>query len=310
MSSLFHFRRLAPTTRAALWVMLSAVCATAMNIFIREAARELHPFEVTFFRCLFGLLVLVPWLMRLGFSSLRTDKLWFYVMRSGVGVVSMLSWFYGITLVPLASATALNFTGPLFATAGAAFVLGETVRLRRWMAVLVGFLGVIVIIRPGMGTLDAHLLIILLSAATAGMGVVTVKFLSRSESATNIVTYMVLYSAPLALIPALFVWRWPSLPTFGWLMGLGALGTTAHFAMVRAYSTADASACAPFEYLRMPFTALLAFLVFGEVTDLWTWAGAAVIAASSLYVAHREALLARRAAAATRGQAAVSQPGQ
>jgi drug/metabolite transporter (DMT)-like permease len=289
-------RHFAPTTRAALWVGFGGICATLMNVFIRVASTELHPFEVTFFRCLFGLLVLVPWLMRIGLSTLRTNKIGFYTLRSAVSLISMLSWFYGITLVPLATATALNFTGPLFATAGAALILGETVRLRRWVAVIVGFLGVLVIIRPGVGALDPNLLIILLSAATAGMGVVTVKYLSRSESATAIVTYMVVYSAPLSLIPALFVWQWPSLRALGAMAVLGMLGTTAHFAMVRAYSSADASACAPFEFLRMPFTALLAFLVFGEVTDVWTWVGAAVIAGSSIYVAHREARLARRAA--------------
>lgn len=284
------------TTRAALWVVVGGLCSTAMNVVIRQAAAELHPFEITFFRCFFGLLVLVPWLMRVGFGALRTTKIWFFTLRGLVSLVSMLTWFYGITLVPLATATALNFTGPLFATAGAALILGEVVRLRRWMAVIVGFLGVLIIIRPGASALDANLLIILISAATAGMGVVTVKFLSRSENATSIVTYMVLYSAPLALIPALFVWRWPSAGALAWLLLLGALGTTAHFAVVRAYSAADASACAPFEFLRMPVAAVAAYLFFGEVTDAWTWVGAAVIAASSIYVAHREAMLARRAA--------------
>lgn len=295
---------LAPTTRAALWVVAGGACSTLMNILIREAAQELHPFEVTFFRCLFGLVVLVPWLMRVGIGSLRTTKAWFYTLRAAVSLVSMLSWFYGITLVPLATATALNFTAPLFAIAGAALVLGETVRLRRWAAVGAGFLGVLVIVRPGAAALDPNLLYILLSAATMGMGVVTVKFLSRSESATAIVTYMVLYSAPLALIPALFVWRWPSLPTLGWLVALGAIGTAAHFCVARAYGGADASACAPFEFLRMPLTALLAYLVFGEITDLWTWVGAAVIAGASIYVAHREAQLARRGATAAVSQQA------
>jgi drug/metabolite transporter (DMT)-like permease len=292
------FPRLAPTTQAALWVAFGGICATVMNVFIRRAAVELHPFEVTFFRCFFGLLVLVPWLMRVGIGSLRTRNVGFYTLRAGISLISMLTWFYGITLVPLATATALNFTGPLFATAGAALILGEIVRMRRWAAVIIGFLGVLVIIRPGVGTLDPHLLIILVSAATAGMGVVTVKFLSRSESATSIVTYMVLYSAPLSLIPALFVWRWPSLSALGWLLGLGTLGTIAHFAMVRAYSTTDASACAPFEFLRMPFAAVIAYAVFAEVTDILTWIGAAVIAGSSIYVAHREAKLARGAAPA------------
>ena len=294
------FGTLSPTTRAALWIAFAGLCATVMNIFIRRAAREIHPFEITFFRCLFGLLVLSPWLLRRGFAGLRTSKAWFYTLRAGVSLVSMLTWFYGVTLVPLATATALNFTGPLFATAGAALILGETVRLRRWAAVMAGFIGVLVVLRPGAGALDPNLLIILLSAATAGMGIVTVKFLSRSEPAAAIIIYMVLYLTPLSLLPALFVWQWPSLPTLGVLFLLGVLGSAAHFAVVRGYAAADASACAPFEFLRMPFAAILAYLVFGEVTDRWTWAGAGLIAGSSIYVAHREAQLARRAAAEIR----------
>src|SRR5579863_10493351 len=198
-------------TRAAAWMVLAASCSTVMNVVVRHVAAEIHPFEVTFFRCLFSLIIVVPWIARAGVTSLRTSKMWFYTLRAGVSLVSMLAWFYGITLVPLASATALNFTAPLFATAGAALILGEVVRLRRWVAVAIGFLGVLVILRPGAASLDPSLLIILLSAATGGMSAITVKFLARSESATAIVAYMVIYLTPLSLVPALFVWQWPSL---------------------------------------------------------------------------------------------------
>jgi drug/metabolite transporter (DMT)-like permease len=242
---------------------------------------------------------MVPWIARAGLASLRTSKVWFYTLRAGVSLVSILTWFYGITLVPLATATALNFAAPLFATAGAALILHETVRLRRWMAVAIGFVGVLVILRPGMSALDPNLLIILLSAATGGMSAVTVKFLARSEPAIAIVSYMVIYLTPLSLLPALFVWRWPSFESLAWLAGLGALGTLAHVAVARAYRLADASACAPFDFLRMPFVVILAYVAFGEVTDLWTWIGAAVIGGSSIYVAHREAQLARQAGVAT-----------
>ncbi|HZT50572.1 MAG TPA: DMT family transporter [Stellaceae bacterium] len=288
-------------------MVLAALCSTIMNVVIRRAAEELHPFEVTFFRCLFSLIIMVPWIARAGFGALRTSKAWFYTLRAGVSLVSMLAWFYGITLVPLATATALNFTAPLFATAGAALILHEVVRLRRWAAVAIGFAGVLVILRPGMTMLDPSLLLILLSAATGGMSAVTVKFLARSEPAIAIVSYMVIYLTPLSLLPALLVWRWPSLESLAWLAALGALGTVAHVAVARAYSIADASACAPFEFLRMPFVAILAYLVFGEVTDLWTWIGAAVIGGSSIYVAHREAQLARRGAGLTSRRPAASE---
>jgi drug/metabolite transporter (DMT)-like permease len=147
--------------------------------------------------------------------------------------------------------------------------------------------------RPGSERLDANLLILLMSSATAAMNNITVKFLARTEPPGRIVALFMLYLTPLSLIPALFVWQWPDPRTFGALVGLGCLGTIAHLSVARALASADASACAPFEFARLPFAALIGFLWFGEVTDLWTWAGAAIIAGSSVYVAHREARLAR-----------------
>ena len=298
MSSRMPFRmtapRLAPITRAALWILLSGVCSVMMNVLIRIAAQTMHPFEVAFFRCFFGLVLLLPWIVRSGPALLRSRNSGFYLLRAGVGLVSMATWFYGITVVPLATATAVNFTAPLFATLAAALVLHEDVRLRRWSAVVLGFVGVLVIMRPGSERLDANLLILLISAATAAMNNITVKFLARSgEPPSRIVAFFMIYLTPLSLIPALFVWQWPNPSTFGALIGLGCLGTIAHISVARALAAADASACAPFEFARLPFAALIGFLWFGEVTDFWTWVGAAIIAVSSIYVAHREARLAR-----------------
>ena len=287
--------RLAPTTRAALWIVLSGICAVMMNVLIRVAAQSMHPFEVAFFRCLFGLLLVLPWIARDGPGLLRSRNAGFYLLRAGVGLVSMATWFYGITVVPLATATAVNFTAPLFATIAAVLVLHEDVRLRRWSAVVIGFIGVLVIMRPGRERLDANLLILLVSAASAAMNNITVKFLARTEKPGSIVAMFMLYLTPLSLIPALFFWRWPDLATLAALFGLGCLGTIAHFSVARALAAADASACAPFEFVRLPFAALVGFLWFGEVTDLWTWLGAAIIAGSSIYVAHRETRLARLA---------------
>jgi S-adenosylmethionine uptake transporter len=287
--------RLAPITRAALWILLSGFCAVMMNVLIRLAARGLHPFEVAFFRCLFGLVFMLPWILRSAPMLLHTPNIGFYTLRGAVALVSMVTWFYGITLVPLATATAVNFTSPLFSTLGAALILHEDVRTRRWAAVVIGFVGVLIIMRPGADTIDANLLIILLSAATASMNNITVKFLARTERPNTIVAFLVIYLTPLSLIPALFVWEWPDLGTFGWLVGLGCIGTIAHISVARAYALADASACAPFEFVRLPYAALTGYVLFGEVTDAWTWFGAGVIAASSIYVAHREARLARLA---------------
>ncbi|HKF70902.1 MAG TPA: DMT family transporter [Stellaceae bacterium] len=301
-----RFDALPPITRAAFWVIVSGFCATLMNVIVREAAAELHPFEITFFRCLFGFAVLVPWILRVGPRALKTRKKLYYTLRGFVSLVSMLSWFYGITLVPLATATALNFTSPLFATLGAALVLHEAVRLRRWSALAVGFLGVLVILRPGVEALNPYALVIVFSAMTGGMNVVTVKFLARTESPTAIVTYLMLFLTPLSLAPALFVWQWPSLAAIGWMVLLGGLGTLSHLSMVQGYGLVDASACAPFEFLRLPFAAFLGYALFQEVTDLWTWVGAIAIAASAIYVARREAQLALRRAPAPPPAATIS----
>src|ERR1700757_5038834 len=161
--------RLAPITRAALWILLSGVCAVLMNVLIRIAAQAMHPFEVAFFRCLFGLVLVLPWIIRGGPGLLRSRNAGFYLLRGAVGLVSMATWFYGITVVPLAAATAVNFTAPLFATIAAVLVLHEDVRLRRWSAVVIGFLGVLVIMRPGAERLDANLFILLLSAASGAV---------------------------------------------------------------------------------------------------------------------------------------------
>jgi drug/metabolite transporter (DMT)-like permease len=301
-----RFEALPPITRAAFWVVVSGFCASFMNVIVREAAQELHPFEITFFRCVFGFAVLVPWIVKVGPGALKTRKKIFYTLRGFVSLVSMLSWFYGITLVPLATATALNFTAPLFSTLGAALVLHETVRLRRWSALAVGFIGVVVILRPGVEALDPYALLIVFSAMTGGLNVVTVKFLARTESPAAIVTYLMLFLTPLSLIPALLVWQWPSLGAIAWLVVLGALGTASHISMVRGYGLVDASACAPFEFLRLPFAAFLGYALFSEVTDLWTWVGAIAIAASAIYVARREAKLAQERAPAPPPAAAIS----
>jgi len=285
--------RLTPVTRAALWILLSGICAVLMNVLIRVAAQGMHPFEVAFFRCLFGLVFILPWIVKSAPYLLRSRNRGFFLLRAGVGLLSMLTWFYGITVVPLATATAVNFTAPLFATVAAALVLHEDVRFRRWSAVVLGFLGVLVIMRPGSARLDVNLFLLLLSAATAAMNNITVKYLARSEPPSRIVAFFMIYLTPLSLIPALFVWQWPDPSTFGALIGLGGLGTIAHFSVARALAAADASACAPFEFARLPFAALIGFLWFGEITNLWTWIGAAIIAGSSIYVAYREARLAR-----------------
>jgi drug/metabolite transporter (DMT)-like permease len=282
------FASLAAIVQALFWMMASGIAGGLMNVIIRSAAAEIDPLEIVFFRNLFALVFMLPFVARIGLRGMRTAKMGFYVLRAGVTFISMVTWFIGIAMVPFATATALNFTAPLFATALAALVLRERVRPRRWIGVALGLTGVVVILRP-FGALDAGMLLIIVSAATAAMSSITVKFLSRSESATAVVTYMVLTVTPISLIPALLVWQTPSPAMLLYMVALGALGAAANFTLARALFSVDASALAPFEFLRLPYAALLGFVFFHETPDLWTWVGAAIIIVSSLAIARREA---------------------
>lgn len=283
--------------QAVLWMVLSTAIFATGNILIRHATSEVHPFQVAFFRNLFSLLCLLPLVVGVGLT-LRTNRLGLYLSRSSTSLCAMLTWFYGLSVVPLADATALAFTLPLFATIGAALFLGETVRLRRWIAVVVGFVGVLIILRPGAGSLTMGAGIVLVSCVFSAATTLQVRSLARSEGTIVMVTYMVLFLTPMSLVPALFVWSWPSWAMLGWMAALGAGLTLGHLALTRAFHLAEASALMPYDYLKLPFTALLAYGLYGEMMDGWGWVGAAIIAGSTLYISHREARLARRTRAA------------
>ena len=272
-----------------------AAFATATGM-IRHVGSDLNPFEVVFFRNLFGLLVFVPWFLRRSVALHRPRRIKLYLIRAVIGIVTMTSWFHAVTLMPLAEATALSFSTPLFATVVAVVMLHEIVRARRWTAILVGFIGAMAILRPGSGVFEAPALLVLGSAASLSVSIALIKLLARTESAEAIVTYHTVMLLPVSLIPALFVWQWPTVEQLLWLVALGAFAQLGTFLVTRALALADASAIMPYDFIRLPFTALVGFVAFAEVPDTWTWVGAAIIFSSSFYIARREAQL-RRAGA-------------
>lgn len=292
------FSELSPATRGALLMVCAAVLFSAMNAIIRILAAYLPAFEIAFFRNFFALLVMLPWVARYGRASLNLKRIRLYSLRATAGLFAMLCWFTAVTLIPLAEATALSFTGPMFATVGAALLLRETVGWRRWGAVVTGFIGVLIIVRPGAVDLSLGASLALASAVFMAAGSLLVKTLSRTEPTGAIVAFMVIYLAPMSLIPALFVWVWPPLGAWPYLAALGFLGALAHICYTGALAAADASAVMPLDYMRLPAAALFAYLLFAEVPTAWTWAGAGVIVLASMYIAQREMRLKRQRAPA------------
>jgi drug/metabolite transporter (DMT)-like permease len=242
-----------------------------------------------FFRTAFGLLAMLPWLLRQGFGVLRTGRFRLHLLRALIGIFAMVGWFTTLSLMPLAEATALSFTAPIFTSVLAGLILGEAMRLRRWSATALGFLGALIVVRPGFAAIDPAALLAVITAAIWASSTILIKIMARTESAGAITTYMVLLTTPMTFLAALFVWQNPGLEQLGWAALLGAAGSTGHLCMSRALATADATVVAPLDYLRLPIVALIAFIAFGEVPGIWVWLGGAVIAASSIYIAQREA---------------------
>ena len=282
-----------PVVSAAVWMIIGSIAFAGMNVVIRQASTDMHTFQLVFFRNLFGLLWMAPWLLSYGAAALRTGRVGFYVFRSSLGLVGMYGSFYAVTHMAMADATALSFTAPLFATVGAVLFLKEKIRLRRTVATLVGFIGVLIVLRPGPETMNPVAFIALIGAAAGAASILVVRSLSRTESANAIVVYMVLFLAPISLPAAIWVWVWPSWSDLGLMVILGGLGTMGHLAVTRAYAMAEATAVLPYDYLRLPITAAAGYLIFSELLDQWTVIGAAVIAISSIYIARREAKVAR-----------------
>ncbi|MBD8524487.1 DMT family transporter [Pseudomarimonas arenosa] len=272
----------------------SAALFALMVVAIRFASHHMHAFEVAFLRNLFGLLFALPLLLRGGLALLKTDKLPLYFVRCSIGIVSMLCGFWAIAHLPLAQAVAISYSTPIFITIGAVLVLHEVVRLRRWTAVFIGFVGVLIIVRPGSPDFTSGSLVALCAALASAAVAISIKILSRTEPANAIVIYTTLIWVPLSFVPALFVWVWPT--PMGWFWGgmAGLLGTAAHLLWTRALRAAEASALTPLSFVQLPIVAALAWWLFDETLDTLTLTGAAVIFLSTAYIAHREARIARR----------------
>ena len=279
--------------RGALLMAAAAACYAILHGSVRYISSEIHPFEITFFRNLFGFIVLLPWFVIHGLRPLRTRRIGLHLLRASSNVVAMLMFFMALSMTPLAQVQALGFTAPLFTTVLAIFILGERVRLRRWTALIAGFIGALIIVRPGLQPIDTGSVLTIVSAAIWGFTLITIKVLSRTDSAVTITAYMVILMSPLSLLPALYYWTWPEPAMWVWLVVCGVSGTVAQLLMAQSFRVAEATVVLPFDFTKIVWGALIGYLAFGEVVDIWTWVGAAVIFSGITYITYRERKLAK-----------------
>lgn len=281
-----------PTGRSAmagiLWMIFCAAILAAANVLVRMLGKHLHPFQIVFFGVLTSAVFLLPWLMKHGIGGFRTPRPGIFAVLTVGGVIAAVCWYWALTMAPLAEATAISFSAPLLVVALAAFVLRERVGPDRWLAVAAGFIGTLLIVRPGFVPIDFSMMLVLI--ATAGMAAtyLVTKMLAGIAPAAQILAYNTFTQVVLTLPMALLVWRpveWEIVPL---LLAQGVLMFLGRMSFVKAVSLADASIVMPLDFARLPFIAALAWVLFGEMPDGWTWAGAAMIVGAAIFVIRRQ----------------------
>ena len=270
------------------FMVASSFLGTVMAAAVRHLALEIHPFEIVFFRAVFGCLVFVPFLIRRGVARLRTRRLTLHTLRSVLQTFSTFLMFTALTLSPLAKVTALNFSAPLFATVLALVVLGEVIRIRRITALVIGLAGALVVVRPGAAAIDLGSILILVNAATLAVVTIFIKMLMRTESSVTTTVYGFVFALPIAAIATIPVWQTPSWSQWAWLAAIGALGGLNHLCFAQALKETDLTAVLPLGFTKLIWAAAIGYVVFAEIPDVWTCVGGTMIFSASTYIAFRE----------------------
>lgn len=281
--------RLSLPVQGILWIMLSGLLFSFLNAGLRYVSLDLPPMVTSFFRFLFGLVFIAPIVLRMGLGVFRTASVGMQFARNAVHASAFAIWYTALPLIPLAEMTAIMFTGPLFVTIGAALFLGEKVRWRRWLAIVIGFVGVLVILRPGFAEVSFGSWLMLSSVPVIAASQLIAKAQTRRDSTQTIICWQTVLMIPFFLPPAILEWQTPTTEQLLVLLGCGVVGSAANMAMVQAFKVAEISSVQPMMFLNIVWASVLGFLVFANTPDLWTFVGAGVIIASTSYIARREA---------------------
>lgn len=275
-------------SKSVLWMLASCFCSSVMAVITKYVSATMPPLEMVFFRNMFAVLFLMPWALSRGIPHIKAANFRLYFSRAASSLFAMSMFFYAISIIPLTNAIALTFTVPLITTLFAIIFLGEKVQAYRWIAILVGFIGVLIILRPGHSSFQMASLIVIASTIGWATSNILIKKLSHTDHPRAMVFILMLIMTPLTFPGALFVWQPPQMHDVLWMVALGIATNEAQFCMNKAYKHAEMSAVMPFDFSRLIFTSALAYIFFAEVIDIWTFIGSVVIFCSSIYVVTRE----------------------
>ena len=263
---------------AALWMAGWLSLMLVMAIAGRETTRELNVFQIMEVRSVIGFFLLLPLIHRSGgFKAVATMRLPQHLLRNSVHYFAQLGWFYALTLIGIGQVVAIEFTMPIWTALLAATFLSERMTTWKIAAIVLGIVGVVMIVRPATGEINPGQLIALAAAVGFSISMALAKSLTRTESALSILFWMIVVQSVAGFVPTLFVWTWPSAYMWGWLLVIAVCGTFSHYCLASALRYADATIVVPMDFLRVPLTATVGWLLYSERLDAWTVFGAALI---------------------------------
>jgi drug/metabolite transporter (DMT)-like permease len=274
--------------RGILWISMGTIAFALNDVCVKQLGRKFDPMEIAFFRYLVGFVILSPVFWRMGKEGLATARPGIHFLRLVMACIAQIGVFMSLIHLYLADATAISFSRPLFTTIVAVILLSELVSRKRWVATGIGFIGVIIMVRPGHDGYDPIALIAVGAAMTFAVANVLIRMMSTTEPPNRILFYYHLGGTLVFVGPTIWFWSQPVGVEWLLLAAIGALTTIGMIGFVRGFSAGESNAVGPMEYIRLIYAALLGFYIFAEVPDIWTAVGATIIVGSTLYIARDE----------------------
>jgi drug/metabolite transporter (DMT)-like permease len=278
----------------ALWMVAGGLLFVAVAVMVRHLGSDLPAVEAAFIRYVFGLIILIPVLLRMQWRRVRGATLQIYAWRGLAHGAAVMLWFFAMARIPISEVTAIGYTTPIFTVVGAVLIFGERIRIRRIISIIIGFTGIIIILRPGFETIEIGSLAQLIAAPCFAISFLFAKKLTNTENSSDTLVMLSIFCT-LALMPgALYLWRPPTLTELLWLALVAVFATAGHYAITRSISHAPLTVTQPFSFLQLVWAIIFGYLFFDEVPDLWVCVGAAIIVAAISYMSHREAVASRQ----------------
>ncbi len=278
----------------ALWMVAGGLLFVAVAVMVRLLGSDLPAVEAAFIRYVFGLLILVPVILRMQWRRVKGTNLRLYALRGAAHGVAVMLWFFAMARIPISEVTAIGYTTPIFTVVGAILIFGERIRIRRIIAIIIGFIGILIILRPGFEKIEIGALAQLIAAPCFAISFLIAKKLTNTENTSDTLVMLSIFCT-LALMPgAIYLWKTPTVTELGWLFLVAVFATAGHYAITRSIANAPLTVTQPFSFLQLVWAIFFGYLIFDEVPDLWVIAGAAIVVATISYMSHREAVASRQ----------------